>query len=91
MNDLKLLKKFIDEQFPIKELFKIGYFTKEMKGDYQAMSKRICSHFGYETVYEYGAKEIRCHISLDDIKHHVDVNGVLQTEQFITVITSIYK
>jgi hypothetical protein len=90
MDDPKLLKKFIGEQFPIKELFKVGFFTKEMKGDYSAMAKRICNWFGYETVYEYGAKEIRCHISPTNIEHHVDVNGVLQSEPFITVIPSIY-
>ena len=61
--DLQLLKNFIDEFFPIKDLFKVGFFTKEMKGDYRLMAKRICEHFDYETVFEYGSEEIRCHIS----------------------------
>jgi len=53
-----------------------------MKGDYEAQAKRVCDFFGFKTVYEYGAEEIRCHISYGG-KRPPD-------EPFITVIPSIY-
>lgn len=92
VEDLKLLKSFIDEFFPLKELFKVGYFTKEMKGDYPAMAKRICDYFGYKTVYEYGSKEIRCHVSYAGGRpQHINENGELKEEPFITLIPNIYE
>ena len=54
----KTLENFMKEFFPYNNFKKIGLFTKEMKGDYEAQAKRVCLFFGYETVYEYGAKEI---------------------------------
>lgn len=76
-----VLKRFMQEFFPFTELRKAGLFTKEMKGDYKAQAKRICDYFGYETVYEYGSREIRCHISYTNKNY----------KPFITVITSIYE
>lgn len=76
-----VLKRFMQEFFPYTEFKKIGIFTKEMRGDYQAQADRICHIFSYETVFEYGAKEISCHLS---------IVGDRQGEPFITVIPSIY-
>jgi hypothetical protein len=101
MSDKDLLKRFMQEHFPYSEFKKIGYFTKEMRGDYEAQAKRVCKHFGYETVFEYGAKEIRCHITyanpdcpigIDTFRPlHIDENGELKPEPFITIIPSIYE
>lgn len=77
-----VLERFMKEFFPFNEFKKIGFFTKEMKGDYKAQAKRVCDFFGYETVYEYGAKETRAHIYADG-KRPIG-------EPFITVIPCIY-
>lgn len=77
------LERFMKEFFPFSELRKVGFFTKEMKGDYKAQAERVCKRFGYKTVYEYGAKEIRAHLSYADGKRPAD-------EPFVTVIPSIY-
>lgn len=78
-----VLERFMKEFFPFNELRKAGFFTKEMKGDYKAQAERVCYFFGYETVYEYGSKEVRCHISYADGKRPKD-------EPFVAVIPSIY-
>ncbi len=79
MKNGSVLERFMKEFFPFREFLKIRFFTQEMKGDYEAQAKRVCDFFGYKTVYEYGAKEIRCHISNDDVEG-----------TFITVLPSIY-
>ena len=81
-----VLERFMKEFFPYNEFKKIGFFTKEMRGDYEAQAKRVCTFFGYETVYEYGAKEFRGHISYSEeyLKKNPD-------QPFITVISSIYE
>ena len=79
----EVLENFMKEFFPFNECKKIGFFTKEMKGDYPAQAKRVCDWFGYKTVYEYGAEEIRCHLSYAG-KRPPD-------EPFVTVIKSIYE
>ena len=78
-----VLKRFMQEFFPYTQFKKMGFFTKEMKGDYKAQAERVCWFFGYETVFEYGANEIRCHITYDK-KYHPN-------ESFITVIPSAYE
>lgn len=82
-SDAGVLKRFMIEFFPYTELRKAGFFVKEMKGDYYAQAKRVCDFFGYESVFEYGAKEIRCHLSYDGERPEND-------KEFITVIPSIY-
>jgi hypothetical protein len=92
MKDLdKLTKEFIKEFFPIKELFEAGFFTKEMKGNYNLMAGKICYYFGYKTVFEYRSKEIRCHISYSkkDDTLELSETGVKELP-FITIIESIY-
>jgi len=74
-----VLERFMKEFFPYSAFKKIGFFTAEMRGDYESQAKRVCEFFGYETVYEYRAHEVRCHIS-DGCRSH-----------FITVIPSIYE
>lgn len=86
------LQNFLDEFFPFDDFLEIGFFTKEMRNDYNAQAERICKFFGYKTVYEYGATEIRCHISYaGDRPLHVDENGELKEEPLITVIPGIYE
>jgi len=84
MKDDGVLKRFMQEFFPYREFKKIGFFTDEMKGDYLAQAKRVCEFFGYETVYEYGAKEVRAHISYGEPNHRPI------GEPFWTVFPSIY-
>ena len=76
-----VLENFIKEFFPFDSLCKAGLFRPEWKNDYQVQAKKLCEYFGYETVYEYGSKEIRAHISF------VDYND---GDPFVTVIPSIY-
>ena len=83
-----VLEKFMKENFPYPEFKKMGFFTKEMKGDYKAMAEKICWFFGYKTVYEYGAKEIRCHLTLDD-RLTITEDGIHE-EPFIIVIPSLF-
>ena len=78
----EVLKRFMREFFPFSPLQKAGFFTKEMKGDYKSQSKRVCDFFGYETVYEYRAQEIRVHLT--------ETNREPNTP-FITAIPSIYE
>jgi hypothetical protein len=59
----KVLERFMKEHFNYKALKQAGFFTKEMRGNYDTQAKRVCEYFGYKTVYEYGAKEIRCHLT----------------------------
>lgn len=89
--DPKILKQFIDDNFDVNSLIKVGFFNKEIKKDYLALADRICTYFGYENVYEYGAKEVTVHLSYaGDRPQHVNENGKLKEEPFITVIPSIY-
>lgn len=88
----KTLERFMQEHFPYAEFKKIGFFNKEMKGDYKAQSERVCKFFGYKTVYEYGSKEIQCHITYAGERPlHINENGELKSEPFLTVIPSIYE
>jgi hypothetical protein len=88
----KVLERFMREFFPFGEFKKIGFFTKEMKGNFPAQAKRVCDFFGYQTIYEYGAKKISCHISWDQ-GHWMSVSpqGILEEKPFITEIPGIYE
>jgi hypothetical protein len=79
----EVLERFMKEFFPFSEFVKIGFFTKEMKGDYEAQAKRVCKYFGFKTVYEYGATETSCHLTF--------VGKRPPEEPFVTVIPSIYE
>jgi len=76
----KVLERFMKEHFDFERLVEIGFFKKEMKNDYQAQADRVCKLFGYDSVFEYGSKELKCHLSYEDPKG----------KPFITVISSIY-
>lgn len=79
------------EFFPFSEFKKIGFFTKEMKGDYKAQAQRVCDFFGYETVFEYRATAMSCHISYAGQRPlSVNAKGELVEEPFITVFPGIY-
>ncbi len=97
-----LLKKFMKEHFSFTPLRKVGFFTKEMKNDYEAQAKKICEFFGLESVYEYGSEDIRCHINyanpddkigLDSSFRplHVNEKGQLKCAPFVEVFPSIYE
>ena len=77
------LENFMEEFFPFKEMEEIGFFSKEMKGDHKAQAEKVCKLFGYKTVYEYGAKEVRVHLSYAE-------GHEPEGEPFVTVIPSIY-
>ncbi len=85
----KTLENFMKQFFPFKNFVKIGFFTKEMKGDYTKQAEKVCHFFGYETVYEYGKHEVRCHISYPRTLS-VTPKGELYQDPFITVIPSIF-
>ena len=89
--DQKLLKKFMQEFFPFNNFKKIGLFTAEMKGDYEAQANKVCYFFGYETIYEYGAKGFRGHVSFDRTTAVTPKGELTELEPFITVIPSIYE
>lgn len=78
-----VLKRFMQEFFPFTELVKIGFFKKEMKADYYAQAKRVCDFFGFESIFEYGSKEIKCHITYVKGKRPKD-------EGFVTTFKNIY-
>jgi hypothetical protein len=82
--DPELLKRFMKEFFPFGHFRKIGIFTKEMRGNYYAQSVRICKLCGLSTIYEYGSKEFRGHLTYVDGKRP-------EGEPFVTVIPSIYE
>lgn len=82
-NDDELLKNFMEEFFPFEDLMQVGFFTRDMKEDYEAQAKRVCDFFGYKTVYQYGAKEIRVHLSYAGERPK---NG-----PFVTTLPSIYE
>lgn len=81
-SDKGVLKRFMQEFFPFTDYRKIGFFKPEMKGDYYAQAKRVCNYFGYKSVFEHGAREIRCHISYANKE---------DAKEFITIIPSIYE
>lgn len=97
------LENFINEFFPFEEFKGIGFFTEDLRGNYEAQAERVCKFFGYKTVYEYGSKEIRAHFSYAQDHElqpdhefeggrplHINEKGQLKQEPFITVIPSIY-
>lgn len=88
----EVLKNFMEEFFPFKEMKEIGFFTKEMDGDYKAQAERVCKWFGYKTVYEYGAEEVRCHITFAKGANPISVSekGEIEVTPFVTVKKSIY-
>lgn len=79
-SDYGVLKRFMKEFFPYTTFRKVGFFSKEMKGNYYMQAERVCVWFGYETVFQYGSEEIRCHLS------EVKPEG-----EFITVVKNIYE
>lgn len=80
-----LLKNFLEEFFDFKELKKVGFFDQSItKTDYEKQADRICRFFGLKTIYEYGAREISCHLSFSG-------NNRPNNEPFITVIPNIYE
>lgn len=85
----KTLKNFMREFFPYKQ-FKF-LFHNINHNDHEAQAKRICDYFGYKSVYEYGAKECRAHLSFKRTLGISDMGYIVEVEPFVTEIESIYK
>lgn len=83
----EVLKRFMKEHFHFCSLRKAGLFTKEMRGDYKAQAERICRFFGLKSIYEYGTKEIRCHITEAGTKNYIPDSNE-RKEPFTTVVKS---
>lgn len=90
--DDKLLKSFLEEHFDFYALREIGFFKGIKKSDIHAQAERICRFFGYNTLYEYGAKETRAHLTYAEGKRplHVNESGELKEEPFVTVFGGVY-
>lgn len=94
----EILKSFMQENFPYDEFKKIWLFKGIKRHDYAAQAAKVCWYFGYESVYEYGARAIHCHITFGsdnsgcgyDRPFHVNKDGELKPEPFITVIPSLF-
>lgn len=82
----KALKSFMQANFCFSSLKKAGLFKNVKFNDYEEQAKRLCRMFGYESIYEYGKHEIRCHISYaHDRPIWVDEKGELKTIPFVEV------
>lgn len=81
--DAGVLKRFMKEFFPYSEFKKAGIFTKEHQRNYCLQARRICLYLGLKTIFEYGAKEVRCHITFAGERP--------SEEPFITEIKNIYQ
>ncbi|MFD2597337.1 hypothetical protein ACFSQ3_00115 [Sphingobacterium corticis] len=83
--DDRILKEFLDDHFDFYTLRKVGFFKGLKKSDIHQQAERICKFFGYETLYEYGAKAIYAHISYADGHRptFVKENGQLEQTPFV--------
>lgn len=89
--DDHMLKIFIKEHFDFEVLKEAGFFNEDIsKDDYKGQAKRIREFFGFKSIYEYGSKTIRCHLTLDS-RSSVNEKGELIEEPFITELKSIYE
>jgi hypothetical protein len=92
------LKNFMLEHFDFDGLKKAGFYGQHIKrNDYAAQAERVCTFFGYKTVYEYGTKAISGHLSygagpagLDSSERPLSVSesGALEPEPMVTVAKS---
>ena len=87
--DQELLKNFMREMFDFDELVKCGFFKEEMRNDYQAQADKVCHFFGCNTIYEYGAKSARVHLTIADPNCPAGIKTI-NNGDFITEIPSIY-
>jgi hypothetical protein len=95
----RILKEFMLENFSYDWLREIKFFDKTTKRkDYKKQAELLCKFFGYKTIFEYGTREIRAHLTFADPDCplgigtyrplHVDKEGELKPEPFVTVIPS---
>lgn len=89
----QILKDFMIEFFDYEGLKKIGVYGKDIsKNDYQKQADRICQFFGFKTVFEYVATELRAHISYvkgKEPKKHKTTES--EYNGFITEFKNIYN
>ncbi len=56
--EIKRLKKLLEDNFDFKTLKEIGFFAKDVRrSDYEIIAQRICTFFGYQSVYEFSAPQ----------------------------------
>ena len=79
----EVLKNFMLEFFDFNGLKKAGIYKGLKKKDYKGQAERVCEYFGYKTVYEYGSKEIRCHVTAAGDRS--------KNDPFITILPNIYE
>jgi hypothetical protein len=84
----KALKGFMKANFDFSSMKKAGVYPKDLKHtDYEGQAKIICNRLGLESIYDYGKNEIRCHLTYAGERPlHVNGNGELKVEPFVTVI-----
>ncbi len=53
------LRDFIEDNFDFATMKKMGFFGKDIKRtDYDKMAERICTFFGFNSIYEYNRPEM---------------------------------
>lgn len=84
----KVLKAYMKQHFDFSGMKKDGIYPKEMKAnDYEGQAQIVCEQLGLESIYDYNKYEVRCHISYaGNPPLHVNKDGELKTEPFVTVI-----
>ena len=85
----ELLKAFIDEFFDLETLIEIGFLKKEMASDYPAIAEKICTFFGFESIYEYGKDFSRAHLSFGS-DHPMGKPSIDASKKFIQEFGGIY-
>lgn len=85
------LKNFLLEQFDFDGLKECGLFKGIKRNEYQKQADKICKYFGLNSIFEYGSKEVSAHLSfVGGRPMHINENGELKEEPFLTVIPNIY-
>ena len=48
------LKTFLEENIPIEDLMRVGFFPKgTKKNSYEKIAERVCCFFSFKNIYEY--------------------------------------
>lgn len=78
-NKDELLKNFMVDNFDFDTLKKVGFFDKTIKrNDYKKQAERVCTFFGFESIYQYGFETTHAHLSY--IEGHRPENSHFVTE-----------
>jgi hypothetical protein len=77
-NDLPLLKRFINEQFDIPGLIQAGVLKKEQRRDYVAIAHWLSEYFGLSNIFEYGAIEVSCHLTMNSGAEMIVIKSIYE-------------